>query len=78
MISTHFDPDIYAEGQNLQLYSNSVAEFIKKDEKTIHWFASLQSNTANNFQNNFFWGARDSKIIETVEWAPLTKTERNN
>ena len=74
MISTNFDPDMYAEGQILQLYRTSLFAMLDNDKNVTQWQASLRSNTANTFRDNFFWG-HDSKIIETVEWADPFKTK---
>ena len=76
-ISTNFDPDIYAEGQNLQLYRTQAYSKLGTEKKTTLWETSLASNTANKFRNNFFW-SRDTELIETVDWAAPTKSDTDD
>ena len=70
MVSTNFDPDIYAEVENLQLFYTTADADINTDNNTTRWYVWLESNTANTFRDNFF-SDRDSKIIETGKWSAL-------
>ena len=53
-VNTNFDPDIFAKHDKLQLYFYDSTVFAGANYNTSWSISTVESNTVNEFRNDFF------------------------